>query len=415
MADSVDTAGLILEDQLLDHLGTEEGALELRKQRFSVDWINQKEVDVRRVFEYVMGFLREHGESPSVEVLVYEFGADFKEPEAPLDWLIEEFRQRYRRKEAQDVLKRVNRMVGPSPTEAVRLGSQEFSRIQKETLERKTETDSDDLEDVIERYKDRIMKRSDTPTFGYPELDADFNGIEGLVFTIARPKRYKTWQLIKAAVYNQMCGFTVALPSLEMPKEEILDRYACMRAGISWQRFRKGGLTPEDFDAIRQAKDENEQSPNKVHIFRPPVGQRTVEHMMMHANEVGANVCLIDQLKWIESSRPNSERWREVEYICEDLKEAANNYMPLMVAAQFNREAASLSEMADLSKIGLSDAIGQTADLLLGTYASKEMLQNKIIQYGTIDSRNFEPQRYDVKVDLSQNSDFRVLKRLEEW
>jgi replicative DNA helicase len=408
--------GLIIEDELLDHLAVPESVIALRKEKFSVDWINENEKDIRRVFLFALAHLKDHGDPADQSILEYEFGAEFKPPQAPIRYVIDQFRKRYQRREAQKTIKTVSRLVAPSPIEAVNVAFREFSRLRKETMERRFEIDSDEIDVVIDRYKQRIQARTDVPTFGYPKVDEDLNGIIGLVFIIARPKRYKSWQLVNAAVWNQYCGNVVSFETLEMPKEEILDRYACQRAEISWSKFQHGALSVEDLDKLREVKEYNENNDVKVHFHHPKLGERTVAHMQMRAEEIGADVILVDQLKWIECEKKvgNDQRWREVEYICEDLKEMSN-VIPTYVAAQFNRQAANLGEMADLSQIGLSDAIGQTADLLLGIYANKEMLQNGLLQFGVIDSRNFEQVRYEMKVDLSKNSSFRILNRVEEW
>ncbi len=408
--------GLILDEELLDHLAIPESVLELRKERFDVDWISENEKEIRRVFLFVFAHLKEYGVPPSAAILVREQGAEFREPQAPISYVIDQFKRRYQRREAQKTIKAVSRLVAPNPTEAVDVAFREFSRLRKEMTERRYVVDSDELGITLDRYKERANKRTDIPTFGFAEVDKDLNGIVGLVFVIARPKRYKSWMLMQAAVWNQYSGKTVSFETLEMPKEEMLDRYTCMRACLNWSKFQHGALSIDDLEAIRKAEEENKDNPVKVHFHHPKRGERTVAHMQMRAEEIGAQLILIDQLKWIECEKKVAadQRWREVEFICEDLKEMSN-VIPTLVAAQFNRQAASMGEMADLSKIGLSDAIGQTADLLLGIHASKEMLQSHVLEFGVIDSRNFQQFRYEMKVELSKNSSFKVTKQMEEW
>lgn len=408
--------GLILDEELLDHLAIPESVLELRKERFDVDWISENEKEIRRVFLFVFAHLKEYGVPPSAAILVREQGAEFREPQAPISYVIDQFKRRYQRREAQKTIKAVSRLVAPNPTEAVDVAFREFSRLRKEMTEHRYVVDSDELGITLDRYKERANKRTDIPTFGFAEVDKDLNGIVGLVFVIARPKRYKSWMLMQAAVWNQYSGKTVSFETLEMPKEEMLDRYTCMRACLNWSKFQHGALSIDDLEAIRKAEEENKDNPVKVHFHHPKRGERTVAHMQMRAEEIGAQLILIDQLKWIECEKKVAadQRWREVEFICEDLKEMSN-VIPTLVAAQFNRQAASMGEMADLSKIGLSDAIGQTADLLLGIHASKEMLQSHVLEFGVIDSRNFQQFRYEMKVELSKNSSFKVTKQMEEW
>jgi hypothetical protein len=65
-------------------------------------------------------------------------------------------------------------------------------------------------------------------------------------------------------------------------------------------------------------------------------------------------------------------------------------------------------EMADLSKIGLSDSIGQTADVILGLHQTEDMRKSNVLQLGIIESRSYRSAKWELVVELTQNSNFRV-------
>jgi replicative DNA helicase len=194
-----------------------------------------------------------------------------------------------------------------------------------------------------------------------------------------------------------------------MSREEMYERYMCMASGVSYTRLEHGLLTDKEQAAIAKRMEELSGF-GQLHIVQPTYGDRTVRKMCATARTLGADAVYIDQISFVESGRnvPLDLRHREVEYICEDLKAACSDF-PIMVAAQFNREAASLGEMADLSKIGLSDAIGQKADLLMGIYASSEMMKSKLFQYGIIAARACEPKTWEIVSELSINTNFRCI------
>lgn len=409
-------------EQLQDHLGIPDSAMYLFRERVTSDLLDKSENDVGEILDFSLEYIAEYKEPPTPEMLEYEFeGVEFREPKSTVEWVVEKLRERYQRNQAKEVLKKASRMVQADPQGAVETALTGLTKVQVQTASRNIEMDSEDFGFAVERYKNRVLSGSFAGvTFGYAEMDEVLGGMRrgNLVYTIGRPKRYKSWQLLKSAVENQFHE-TNPVPSvfftLEMTLDEMFDRYACMVAQVPYGKFMRGHLSTDELQQFTDAQEEfKELSENRITFMHPPRGQRTVQHLRQLALEKGAGVVYIDQLKFIESLRKHENRWQEVEYVNEDLKDAAEDF-PIMVAAQFNREAASMTEMADLSKIGLSDSIGQTADMLLGLYANKEMLQNNTIEYGVIDARNFQIARWHLRVEVGSRSDFSVERRLDDF
>lgn len=406
-----------LEMELLDHLGVPESALALHKQRFSSDFID-READKHyefcyKVFEWTMEFIDKYQEAPDQTVFLEEFPEyRFAEPTWNIDYLIEKFRERYRYNTMNDVVLRLGRAVRDDPAEAVRLGLAEFHRIAAITQDRKSVISLSDWREELERYKEKVERGAHIGyTFGWDRVDEILGGIRPgcLYFVIGRPKRYKSWFLLKSAVKAAMNGNRVAFHTLEMGQEEMFQRAMCMFSGVSWGAFRDGMLEPPQIAEMesRMAFWEDKG----FYMFRPPVGERSAAHLLSASQQVEADFVVVDQLKFIESPRANARdaRHQKVEYVCEDLKEASHR-LPFYVACQFNREAANLAEMADLSKIGLSDAIGQTADMLLGLHQTKEFRKEHLIQFGTIESRSFEHALFEVDTYLMERKGYTYLE-----
>lgn len=405
------TRVLSLENELLDHLGISENAQRLFEQRFSPDLLTEEEAIGRSVLEFQFSHIRNYGEPASREVLESRFtDISFVQPTSQVDWVIDQYRERYARAETEAALINLAKRINKEPPAVVIDDiSNDLYRIREQIRERKTEMSSAEFRQVLDDYWNS-EEGIEGVTYGFSEVNKALKGLKKgeLVYVIGRPKRYKSWMLMKSMVEAQRSGARCVFFTLEMDIPEMFQRYACMASGVSWSAFRNRELMPMDMDLmVKKLNEINESS--EIQIIKPPRGERSVHALKMIAKEHGADIVYIDQLKFIESTvKVKADmRFREIEYINEDLKDACSDF-PIYIAAQFNREAANLAEMADLSKIGLSDSIGQTADVVLGLHQTEDMRKSRVLQLGVIEARSYSAAKWELIVELSLNSNFRV-------
>lgn len=409
--DQAATRILSLENELLDHLAVLDNAKRLYSQRFDPELLTEEEAFARSVLEFQFSHIQKYGEPASKEVLESRFtDVSFIRPSSEIDWLIDQFRERYARTETETaILNLARRISKEAPETVIDEISVELNRIREKTRTRKTEVSSNEYSSMLREYWES-EKTTEGITYGFASVDEVLKGLKKgeLVYVIGRPKRYKSWMLMKSMVQAQKAGAKCVLFTLEMDIQEMFQRYVCMASGISWSRFKNRDLMPSDMDLMeKNLAIANENS--NVSIIKPPRGERTVHALKLIAKEHGADIIYIDQLKFLESTvKVKADlRFREVEYINEDLKDACSEF-PIYIAAQFNREAAQLAEMADLSKIGLSDSIGQTADVILGLHQTEDMRKSNVLQLGVIEARSYKTAKWELIVELTQNSNFRV-------
>ncbi len=406
-----------ISSQLIDFLSQPEAVKKLAAERFRPEFLTDKEDTARRLLEFQLDHLERYGVPASLETLGIEFGnIEFETPQADLEWLIDKFRKRFASNQAKEILTstELGQLFNDDPIAAVQKVVKDLGQIRDQTRRQNILIRSDDSSHVLEHYwatLDAMGGKNGVAT-GYHEMNEHFGGWkpEQLIFYIARPKRYKSWQQVKGQVAAQKDGWTPLYFPLEMGKTEIFYRYACMVSGVSYTKFVKNQLTVKERVFMMDAVDKlSETAP--AYFIDPPRGERSVSNMVHIAKDVGADILFIDQLKFIEPPKATDSRHYAVELICEELKDAARNF-PIVVSCQFNREAENMQEMADLSKIGLSDAIGQTGDVLMGLYANKEMRGANIVQFGVLDARAHEAKTWELSVDLGINSNFRVVDEL---
>lgn len=403
-----------LHSQLIDFLAVPEHAKKIYAERFRSEYLTENESMAAQVLEIQFDHIERYGVPATKQELQIEFPRiEFEEPDSDLDWLIDKFQKRYAKNQFEKIMldKSVGVEMSKDPIGTVRKLAKELATIRDVTRRQNIMFRSDDAGDIMDAHWKMLdeMGGKNGCSSGFREIDKHFSGWKKnqLIFYIGRPKRYKSWMQNKCQVGAQKEGFTTVFFPLEMGKDEQFHRYACMVSGVSWLKFMHNELSMKD--RVLMADKVHEMSEiAPAYFFEPPRGERNVANLMNIAKDVGADMVLIDQLKFIEPPRQMEARHQAIELICEELKDACRHF-PVVVSAQFNREAESMKEMGDLSKIGLSDSIGQTADVLMGLYQNRDMKDARILEFGVIDARAFDAQSWMLSVELSTNSNFRVV------
>lgn len=406
-------AGLVLEDDLLDHLATPEGATAVWKERLHPEVIPDSDQGIRDALRFVIEYMDEYREPPSIAVLAEETGYDeFKLPTAPIEYVISKLRDRYTKRNLREIIKKAARLSA-APHEAINYSLNELQRVKLETAPRGSTVTTKTLGSVLDNY----LRAADDPegmiSFGYHLMDEHLGGLRlgELAVILARPKRYKSWQLTKSAVAAFMSEKNVFFETMELTEDEMSARFLCMVSGVSWYKYQRRLLSREELDHMDQTYREMLEWPATATFHRAKLGERNVANIVAHAQEAEADVVYIDQLSWFDGAK-DERAWQKIGQVMEELKSAAQHF-PIFMAAQYNRAQANEEGIGDIANIGLADAIGQTADLLLGMYASRDMLENKLLHLGIVESRSFEPTAWEVKVELTERSNFKMINTLD--
>lgn len=402
---------LSLEDELIDHLADPESAMEIYKARFSPDLLNGGETDGRMMLDYVVKHIEEHGEAPAPEVISHALGGTFADPVSSVGWLIDEFRARHRRNNAKKVTKKVASLVVADPDEALRVALTEFGEIERVAADVGHTLTPDNWDDALREYEQRVEDGMlDGVTFGFPEVDEAIGGLRPyqMAFLVGRPKSTKSWLLLKSAVEAMWEGTTGTFITAELSVEEMYGRFQCMAAGVSYSLYQHGHLSTEDWQKFEETGERIRECKGRIDFVHPAHDQRSVADLSLEARRRDAEVVWFDQFRFATPRRQYEKAHAEMESIVYDIK-AACEHQPWYVAAQFNREAAGLMEMADLSQIGLTDAIGQAADHVLGIHRSKDMIANNLLQLGVIATRGFKGGTWEIAERIGKNSNLRLL------
>lgn len=209
---------------------------------------------------------------------------------------------------------------------------------------------------------------------GYRDLDNMTAGLQrsDLIILAARPAMGKTTFVTNLA-YNvaTIAKQPVLFFSLEMSKEQLVDRMLSDASGVDSWNIRTGNLSDEDFSKLSEAMGEMAEAP--IFIDDQPglsvLEMRTKARRINHEQPLG--LIIIDYLQLMQGSgRDNGNRVQEVSEISRGLKLIARELnVPLIALSQLSRTVEQRSpQIPQLSDLRESGSIEQDADIVSFIY-----------------------------------------------
>lgn len=233
-------------------------------------------------------------------------------------------------------------------------------------------TESFERIDVLHKNKGSIRGM---PT-GFKDLDNLLAGLQksDLLILAARPGMGKTAFALNIAQNAAVDGKkSVALFSLEMSKEQLVDRMLCSQAGIDSWRLRTGNLDEEDFSKLNYGMGVLSEA--KIFIDDSPLA--TITEIRAKARrlqmEQGLDFIVIDYLQLMQGSRVGggeANRVQEISEISRGLKGLARELnVPVMALSQLSRAVEQRHpKIPQLSDLRESGSIEQDADVVMFLY-----------------------------------------------
>lgn len=210
----------------------------------------------------------------------------------------------------------------------------------------------------------------------FKELDNKLSGLQpsDLIILAARPSMGKTAfalnMMLNVAVKEKV---TTGFFSLEMSKDQIVDRLLCAQAMVDGWKLRTGNLNEDDFPAIGMAMGALAEAPIFIDDspMLTPIEIRTRARRLKAEHNLG--LIIIDYLQLIAGSRAGSNefnRVQEVSDISRSLKALARELdVPVIALSQLNRSVENRDKkIPQLSDLRDSGSIEQDADVVMFLY-----------------------------------------------
>ena len=235
------------------------------------------------------------------------------------------------------------------------------------------------IKEVARTYLDRIQMLHErgedmigVPS-GFTDLDRILGGLNksDLLILAARPGMGKTaLQLSVAKTAALRFGKRVAIFSLEMSAEQLVQRMIAAETRIDSQRLRRGDLQEHEWPIFYEAVGRLSEA--KLFIDDTP----GVTPMQLRAKcrrlyaEHGLDLILIDYLQLMQTERNSPNRVQEISEISRGLKNLARELdVPVLAAAQLSRAVEQRQDKhPQLSDLRDSGSIEQDADIVMFIY-----------------------------------------------
>lgn len=209
---------------------------------------------------------------------------------------------------------------------------------------------------------------------GYRDLDNMTAGLQrsDLVILAARPAMGKT-TLVTNLAYNvaTIAKQPVLFFSLEMSKEQLVDRMLADASGVDSWNIRTGNLSDDDFGKLSDAMGELAEAP--IYIDDTPglsvLEMRTKARRQAHEAPLG--LIIVDYLQLMQATgRSDGNRVQEVSEISRGLKLIARELnVPVIALSQLSRSVESRSpQIPQLADLRESGSIEQDADIVMFIY-----------------------------------------------
>ncbi|MGI8820034.1 MAG: replicative DNA helicase [Chthoniobacterales bacterium] len=206
---------------------------------------------------------------------------------------------------------------------------------------------------------------------GFHELDRMTNGLHAaeMIVIAARPSMGKTALAMNIAEHVAITSkLPVAVFSLEMSSQQLVQRLLCSRARVNLQKVREGFLAERDFPSLTAAASKLAEA----EIFIDDSAGLSILELRAKARRLKAQkniqLIVIDYLQLLKSTtrRAQDNRQLEISEISAGIKGLAKELkLPIIVLAQLNRQPEARSGgKPRLSDLRESGSIEQDADLV---------------------------------------------------
>jgi len=227
--------------------------------------------------------------------------------------------------------------------------------------------------EAIERLYDRKAQVTGVPT-GFAGFDTLTSGLQpaDLIVVAGRPSMGKTSFALNIAQHVAVEErIPVALFTLEMSKEQVVQRLLCADARVDSHRLRTGYLRDSDWPRLTTAAGRLSEAP----IFIDDSAGISVLEMRaktrrLKAEQGGLGLAIVDYLQLIRGRGRIENRVQEVSEITRSLKAMAKELeLPVMALSQLSRAVERREERKPmLSDLRESGSIEQDADVVVFIY-----------------------------------------------
>lgn len=364
----------------------------------------------QNAFKYITGYVSEHGDVPTKEVLIRYFPALDLPPKSKvfrtkLKWWVNELRRKAVHNELADMVEKIyEQLESKNPEKAKSILEQTVRSISL------VSNKSKDLEltesfSVMKQEYARVENTGGMvglPT-GFSSLDRCLGGLdkEQFITIMGRLGTGKTWFLLLLLYNIWKAGFTVALGTKEMSVKQLIARLMSIHTGLSHEKIRKGQLSKQEKAKYIWSLMNLKKYKNKFYIFSVDGG---VSYLRAKVEQFKPDILGVDGIYLMDDDEGGKGETERVTNISRSIKSLAQAVsIPVIGTTQANR-ATSKKTGPEVDNISYSDAVGQDSDIVLGLNQTEEMKNDREMEVRVLKTRD------SYKIKLMLMWDFDVMK-----
>ena len=245
-------------------------------------------------------------------------------------------------------------------------------------LQKKSSEEFVPIRDVVLSVIDKIetaAKHKGTVTgipTGFYDLDYKTSGFQpsDLILIAARPSMGKTAFVLNLAQHIAVKNHvTTAIFSLEMSKDQLVNRILSMESKVDSQLLRTGNLSANDWEKLIESAGEISKAPLIIDTPGISISElRSKCRKMKLENNLG--LVIIDYLQLMSGGKRSESRQQEISEISRSLKALAREInAPVIALSQLSRACETRPDHRPmLSDLRESGAIEQDADVVMFIY-----------------------------------------------
>jgi len=229
------------------------------------------------------------------------------------------------------------------------------------------------IKDLVTKSFELIENRKGHVTglaTGYHGLDELTCGLQNgeMIIIAGRPSMGKTSLALNMAEYMGVQErIPVAIFSLEMGSQQLAERFLCSISGIDSQRVRKGRLSTEDYEQLREACGKLYEVPIYIDdtSTMTPLDVRAKARRLKSQHNI--RCIFVDYLQLMHLGTRVESRQQEISTISRYLKALAGELkIPVVVLSQLNRAPEGrVDHRPRMSDLRESGSIEQDADMVI--------------------------------------------------
>ncbi len=207
---------------------------------------------------------------------------------------------------------------------------------------------------------------------GFRDLDRKLAGLQpaNLVVIAGRPSMGKSTLAVNIAHNIAVGGAPVAIFTLEMSREEIVQRLLCSHARVDSHKLRTGDLQQKDWAELNRAAGTLYEAP----IYVDDSAALTVTEIRAKCRRLvrqrGLDLVVVDYMQLMSGGGRAENRQQEIADISRALKSLARElHIPIIAVSQLNRSLEQRqNKRPQLGDLRESGAIEQDADIVMFVY-----------------------------------------------